>query len=323
MAADGAGGGADGGRAEDGRREDDTYRRARGGAPPGAVAGGGLVLVFVDLAVGVLGDHGSVVGADQAAGVQILDDLVVILRSGFVRVRCDENERAVGVGHGALLVFVAGCWTFSYSLGQRLAPFIARFAVSAACCRVAGAAERSSRGFRLLAARERVTEDPDPEGVDRVSTTSPIAAIVIVLSSGTCRGEAGARQHGRSRRWDRSPLLFLAESSPLIASPSGICRYLTVTPVVSARLRMSLRPRPGTFHRPERREEASSMLDEAALSGARDGVAAAATPWPGPDSSVSWTADRWLLSLHLGDGTGTGPRCNGCPWRRAQAVWAR
>jgi len=116
---------------------------------------------------------------------------------------------------------------------------------------------------------------------------------------------------------------FLAESSPLIASPSGICRYLTVRPVVSARLRMSLRPRPGTFHRPERREEASSMLDEAALSGARDGVAAAATPWPGPDSSVSWTADRWLLSLHLGDGTGTGPRCNGCPWRRAQAVWAR
>src|SRR5215469_1720895 len=96
--------------------------------------------------------------------------------------------------------------------------------------------------------------------------------------------------------------------------PSGICRYLTVRPVVSARLRMSLRPRPGTFHSPERREEASSMLDEAALSGARDGVAAAATPWPGPDSSVSWTADRWLLSLHLGDGTGTGPPCNGCPW---------
>src|SRR5215467_2970753 len=155
MAGDGTGGGADGGRAEDSRREDDPYRRAGGGAPPGAVAGGGLVFVFVDLAVGVLGDHGSVVGADQATGVQTLDDLVVVLRRGFVRVRCDEDERAVGVGHGALLVLVADCWTFSHSLGQRLARLIARFAVSAACCRVAGAAERSSRGFRLLAVRER------------------------------------------------------------------------------------------------------------------------------------------------------------------------
>src|SRR5215469_3012503 len=169
MAGDGAGGGADGGRAEDGRREDDPYRRARGGAPPGAVAGGGLVLVFVDLAVGVLGDHGSVVGADQAAGVQILDDLVVILRSGFVRVRCDENERAVGVGHGALLVLVAGCWTFSYSLGQRLAPF--HRPVCGICGMLPGCRSSGTLVAGLSAARGpgTVTADPDWEGVRRAT----------------------------------------------------------------------------------------------------------------------------------------------------------
>ena len=46
-------------------------------APPAAVARGGLVLVRVHLAGGVLGDDGRVVGADQAPGVQVLDDLVV------------------------------------------------------------------------------------------------------------------------------------------------------------------------------------------------------------------------------------------------------
>jgi hypothetical protein len=45
MAADAADDAADGGRAENGRREDGRERRASGGAPPGAVAGGRLVLV--------------------------------------------------------------------------------------------------------------------------------------------------------------------------------------------------------------------------------------------------------------------------------------
>jgi uncharacterized hydrophobic protein (TIGR00271 family) len=100
VAADAADDPARGGRAEDGRREDDPDRRAGRDPPPGAVARGGLVLVLVDLAAGVLGDHGGVVRADQAGVVQVLDDLVVVPGGHFARICRDIDERAVGLGHG-------------------------------------------------------------------------------------------------------------------------------------------------------------------------------------------------------------------------------
>lgn len=100
MAADAADDSARRGRAEHRRREDDPDRRPGRHSPPGTVARGGLVLVLVDLAVRVLGDQCRVVGADQAAGVQSLDDLVVVSRRAFVRVCRDIDERTVGLGHG-------------------------------------------------------------------------------------------------------------------------------------------------------------------------------------------------------------------------------
>jgi len=89
------------------------------------VAGGRLVLVFVDLAAGVLGDHGGVVGADHATGVQILDHLVVILAGGFVGVGGDEDKRAVGAGHGSPPRVVADDWTSAASQGHKRARLIA------------------------------------------------------------------------------------------------------------------------------------------------------------------------------------------------------
>jgi hypothetical protein len=104
VARDATHGAADRGRGEDGRREQQADRGAGGDAPPGAVPGGGLVLVLVHLALGVLGDHGGVVRTDQSLGVEILDDLVVGPGGGLVRVGRDVDERAVGLGHGSLLL---------------------------------------------------------------------------------------------------------------------------------------------------------------------------------------------------------------------------
>jgi len=79
----------------------------------------------VDLAAGVLGDHGSVIGADHAAGVQILVDLVVVLAGGLVGVGGDEDERAVGAGHGSPPGVVVNYWTSCSSLGLKAARLIA------------------------------------------------------------------------------------------------------------------------------------------------------------------------------------------------------
>jgi hypothetical protein len=58
-----------------------TYHQGAGRDPaPGPVPRGRLVLVDVDLAGVVLGDHGGVVAADGAESVQIFDHVVVALR---------------------------------------------------------------------------------------------------------------------------------------------------------------------------------------------------------------------------------------------------
>src|SRR6266540_2665159 len=68
-----------------------------------------LVLVRVHLAVGVLGNDGRVIGADQAPLVQSLDDLVVVLGGGLVWIRGDVDERVIRFGHCIpLLAFTRG-----------------------------------------------------------------------------------------------------------------------------------------------------------------------------------------------------------------------
>src|SRR5262249_43614329 len=85
--------------AEDGGREQHAHSGTSRDPPPGTMPGARLVLVLVDLAAHVLGDNRGVIGADEAARVSVLDDLVVILRGTFVRVCRNEDERAVGLGH--------------------------------------------------------------------------------------------------------------------------------------------------------------------------------------------------------------------------------
>jgi hypothetical protein len=70
-------GGADRGRPDDRGWEQQADDGPDGEAAPSAMARGRLVLVLVDLAVGVLGEDGGVVGADRAEGVQVFDDGVV------------------------------------------------------------------------------------------------------------------------------------------------------------------------------------------------------------------------------------------------------
>ena len=100
VAADTADGRTDDGRADDGGREQDADQCARPGTAPGAVAGRRLVLVDVDLALVVLGDHRGVVGADGAHGVEVLDDVVVGAGVDLAGVRPDVDEDAVCLRHG-------------------------------------------------------------------------------------------------------------------------------------------------------------------------------------------------------------------------------
>jgi hypothetical protein len=53
------------------------------------------------------------------------------LRGGFVHIRCDEDKRAVGAGHGSPPGVVADCWTFSSTMGPKPALLIARFGLFA------------------------------------------------------------------------------------------------------------------------------------------------------------------------------------------------
>ena len=68
---------------------------------------------------------GTVLGAgagqrpDQAAGVQLLDDLVVLLGCGLVRIRGGEDEDAVGLCHcGSLSGRCAGASTHTLPTGD-------------------------------------------------------------------------------------------------------------------------------------------------------------------------------------------------------------
>src|SRR5580704_3762429 len=86
-------------RTEDCRREQDADGRPGGDSPPGAVAGGCLVLVLMDLAGCVLGYDGRVVGADQASFARVLHDLVVVPRHCLVWIRRHQYECAARTGH--------------------------------------------------------------------------------------------------------------------------------------------------------------------------------------------------------------------------------
>ncbi len=101
VSADSADDAACGRGAEDGRREDDTHGGSGGDTPPGTVAGGCLVLVLVHLAVLILGDHGRIVGTDQAQRMRLLDDPVVVTRRHLVGVGRHHDEGAAGIGHSA------------------------------------------------------------------------------------------------------------------------------------------------------------------------------------------------------------------------------
>lgn len=57
------------------------------------------------LTLASLGDHGRVIGPDQAPGVQLLDDLIVVLGGGLVRIGGDVDERSIGCGQVRLLAF--------------------------------------------------------------------------------------------------------------------------------------------------------------------------------------------------------------------------
>ena len=71
------------------------------------MSGGGLVLVDVDLAVGLFGDHRSVVGSDSSYRVEVLDDLVVGSGSRFTRVGADVDEHGIRFGHDAFSILGA------------------------------------------------------------------------------------------------------------------------------------------------------------------------------------------------------------------------
>src|SRR5208282_1242848 len=90
---------ADDGGADDRGREQDADDGTDGGATPRPVPGGHLILVHVDLAGVVLGDHGGVVGADRADRMQVFDDVVVGSRGALAGVGADVNEYCVGLGH--------------------------------------------------------------------------------------------------------------------------------------------------------------------------------------------------------------------------------
>src|ERR1700722_7801686 len=100
VSAHAADGRTDDGCSDDGGREQDAHQGTRGGAAPGALPGGGLVLVDVDLPLVVLGDHSGVIGAHGADRVEVLDDVVVGAGVDFAGVRPDVDEDAIGLRHG-------------------------------------------------------------------------------------------------------------------------------------------------------------------------------------------------------------------------------
>ena len=63
------------GGADDRGREQDADDGADGSAAPRAMPGGHLILVDVNLARIVLGDHGGVVGSDRTSRMEVLDDV--------------------------------------------------------------------------------------------------------------------------------------------------------------------------------------------------------------------------------------------------------
>src|SRR5690242_15180756 len=89
--------------ADDRRREQNADEGAGGGAAPRAMPGGRLVLADMDLARVVLGDHGGVIGPDGIGRVEVLDDVVVVLRRRLVRVGADVDEDCFGFCHVSLL----------------------------------------------------------------------------------------------------------------------------------------------------------------------------------------------------------------------------
>src|SRR5499427_4882873 len=95
---------AHGGGADDRGREQDTEHRADRCAAPGAVPGGHLVLVDVDLAVVVLGHHRGVIGPHRPGRVQVLDDLIVVVGGRLVEVGPDVDEHRFGLRHDWFLL---------------------------------------------------------------------------------------------------------------------------------------------------------------------------------------------------------------------------
>ncbi|CCM64376.1 hypothetical protein BN381_390013 [Candidatus Microthrix parvicella RN1] len=105
VTADPADGATDNGRADDRGREKNADHGPCCGATPTAVARGHLVLVDVNLAGRVLGDHGGVVGADHVFRVEVLDDRVIVSGRRFISVRADEEKHSVCLGH-----VTSPCW---------------------------------------------------------------------------------------------------------------------------------------------------------------------------------------------------------------------
>ena len=84
---------------DDAGREEDAQKRPYDEPGPGAVLGGLLVLVDVDLIPLVLVYHGGVVGTDNPGGVKLLDHVVIGLRTFPVGVGPHEHEHTVFCAH--------------------------------------------------------------------------------------------------------------------------------------------------------------------------------------------------------------------------------
>jgi hypothetical protein len=80
-------------RRDDRRRGQNPDRRSYGDAAPGAVLRWLLVLLDVNLAIGVLGDQGNVIGANELRRMQFKKNVVVRFGTGLVGIGSgiDEN----------------------------------------------------------------------------------------------------------------------------------------------------------------------------------------------------------------------------------------
>src|SRR5271166_5974396 len=92
----------------DRRWEHDANKGAYNGSAPAAALGRQLVLVEMDLALLVLGDHADVVGADETERVELLDDLIVGDCGRLVRIGADIDEDCLWLCHVVPPVVIAG-----------------------------------------------------------------------------------------------------------------------------------------------------------------------------------------------------------------------